>query len=503
MSFTFNLVVTGAGTFFSRLLGFARDASIAWLLGAGAMADVFSLALRLPYVVRRLLGEGSLSLGLTTVCVSRGQKGAGRLALAVLWQIALLLAPVVAAGVFFAPELVDLLSPGIEPWIRPDAVLFFRLCLPYIWLAALSAACMAGLHARDHFILPGLSPSVFNCVLLTGAALSALYRLSPREAALLLAIAVPVAGLAQFTLQFPMLHTLARSETDAPPREAVVHSLRALPAGLLATAVPQIAFVLACIPASLLGEGHLSSLFYAERLLEFPLGLTAAALGMSTTPVLAAAVAKGPRAMSRNTSAAIGLALCLSLPATAGLAAVGSPLVRLLFAHGAFSTHASELTTLYLYAVLPCLPAYAVLRPLITACHTAPLRFSLVSCSLVSLGITLGTGFFFTVQMDLTAGPALGIDAGLLMQTGLLWLIVSRRFPLRPSWHTIALVTAASLAVYGVAAVPAFTLDSPLLSLGLAVPAGLIAFISLIWPARNDIRGMAKILHQSSLQGGS
>ena len=70
-----NTLIVGVGTLISRLLGFVRDAGIAWLLGGSGAADALTAALRIPYMARRLFGEGTLSLSLTAACTRERLRG--------------------------------------------------------------------------------------------------------------------------------------------------------------------------------------------------------------------------------------------------------------------------------------------------------------------------------------------------------------------------------------------------------------------------------------------
>ena len=287
-----NTVIVGVGTLISRLLGFVRDAGIAWLLGGSGAADALTAALRIPYMARRLFGEGTLSLSLTAACTRerlRGGSGCG-LALAVtrklaLWTGFLALACMAGAGI-----IMRAIAPGLEerPEVFGEAVTLFRICAPYIWSVMMAAGCMAALHSRQRFLLPSLTPSLFNlCVI--GFALLAAFNPS-LQPGVLVACGVLCGGILQWLAQVPAIRILQREEGKrGKPADArtVSEAFRRLPAGIVGAAMPQLAFLGASALASLLPEGHMASLFYAERLLEFPLGVLGAAVGMAAAPRLA------------------------------------------------------------------------------------------------------------------------------------------------------------------------------------------------------------------------
>lgn len=182
------------------------------------------------------------------------------------------------------------IAPGLEerPEVFGEAVTLFRICAPYIWSVMMAAGCMAALHSRQRFLLPSLTPSLFNlCVI--GFALLAAFNPS-LQPGVLVACGVLCGGILQWLAQVPATRILQREEGKrGKPADArtVSEAFRRLPAGIVGAAMPQLAFLGASALASLLPEGHMASLFYAERLLEFPLGVLGAAVGMAAAPRLA------------------------------------------------------------------------------------------------------------------------------------------------------------------------------------------------------------------------
>ena len=232
-----NTLIVGVGTLISRLLGFVRDAGIAWLLGGSGAADALTAALRIPYMARRLFGEGTLSLSLTAACTRerlRGGSGCG-LALAVtrklaLWTGFLALACMAGAGI-----IMRAIAPGLEerPEVFGEAVTLFRICAPYIWSVMMAAGCMAALHSRQRFLLPSLTPSLFNlCVI--GFALLAAFNPS-LQPGVLVACGVLCGGILQWLAQIPAIRILQREEGKrGKPADArtVSEAFRRLPAGI-------------------------------------------------------------------------------------------------------------------------------------------------------------------------------------------------------------------------------------------------------------------------------
>lgn len=427
-SFVHHAALISATTLLSRLLGFGRDATMAWLLGAGPAADALTAALRLPWAARRLLGDGALSMSLTAACAAEANPYA--LALAVARRLVPYLLAATLLLVLAAPWLGDLLAPGASDSVREQLPPLLRLCLPYMPLAVISACAMAGLHAARRFVISGVMPVVFNGVVI-GFALAAFpLRESPSTAALLVAAGVLVGGMAQWLPGLAVMRTATSGAVVAPHR--VEQVLRRLPAGLLGAGMAQGAFVLAGIMASWLPHGHMAALFYAERLLEFPMGVLGAALGMAAVPEI-----------HRNRELAAPLlewTLTLHMAAAAGLMAVAEPLAATVLGHGAFDAVAVRQTASALQAYAWGLPAYALSRPLLAlSSHAAlhaeahgeghsmpsPVMSPTFAPTAWGIGICLLIGGLLTMGLipSLTCvGPAVGVSAGLWTQTVCLFL---------------------------------------------------------------------------------
>ena len=467
----------GGFALFSRLLGLVRDMSMAWLLGAGAAADALVAAMRLPHVLRRLLGEGSLSMTLTASLV-RLRQGNGfpngarldadgaaatsgnatlrLLARAMSLRLGLILLLLTLLGLAAAPWLARMLAPGFSGPELERTVVLLRLCLPYVLAAGMAALGMALLHSMGVFWLPALSPALFNLVMLLAAVAAALGLCPPAEA---LAVGMLCGGLAQWLAQWlavrrllpqnaPRTHAEAACEgrTGGQPATSAVDAraereitagawrcLALLPGGVLGAAAPQLAMLAAMTLASGLGQGQVAALYYAERLLELPLGLVGVCLGMASLPTLSLLAAeKDFIQFSAQLSTALRLTAMLSLPAAAGLWAVGPQLVAGLLGHGAFDSQAARDTGLALLAYVPGLPAFACNRSLLAACNALGLVRRTAMSALWAVGGTLAAGLVLTRVLGPQhsgMAPALAVSLGLWLQCGLLLRLLQRALP--------------------------------------------------------------------------
>lgn len=492
--------LVGAMALVSRVLGFVRDMAMAWLLGNSLAADALVIALRLPHVLRRLFGEGTLSMTLTADLVHGGQHADPHLphllTRALQTRLACILGITVLLGEVAARPLAALLAPGmaLDAALMEEAAGLLRLCLPYAFTAGMAALGMARLHSLGRFLLPALTPAFFNVTVLIfalGAALAAGHGSSaPSLAAWLLACGVCCGGIVQWLAQALALRRHAPSAvalTQAAPLPPGLarRCLARLPVGIFGAAAPQLAMLGAMMAASWLPSGGVAALYYAERLLELPLGVTGAALGMVALPTLAQWAAQkeyGP--FAHTASQALRLSLCVTLPAAAGLMAVSLPLVQALFARGAFDAAAVQATALALCGYAPGLPAYGCTRPLLAACHAAGhTRLPLWSGVLaVALSLTGGLTLTHLLPPDVALmGPPLGVTLGLWTQALVLYVGLNRRLravnaqlrlPLRNCLQQLTASAATGLGALGVVRV----FSSPWLSLPLAICAGLVIY---------------------------
>ena len=492
-------LITVSGSVCSRVLGFVRDASLAWLFGSSAAADAVTTALRLPYLVRRLYGEGSLSLELAAHCVRfRYLYPDGDLflaarvgRLAVYWGAAML----VLCWVLAFP-LIWLIAPGIglRPEVQEQAVTLFRMCAGYMPLAMLAAVATALLHGRERFATPALTGSAFNLTLI-GCIGAAAWGIG--LPASMVAFGVLLGGAAQLLVQVRELCVLWRrsqplSVTDASAVNTQARKIFArLPLGFSGAVAPQLMFVLTAALTSLASDGSLSALFYAERLMEFPIGVLGAAIGMASAPHLAKIVAEhGEQALLPHMNTVMGVSLLLNLPAAAGLVAVAEPLTRMLLGHGAFGQEGVALTAAYLCAYAPGLPAYGLSRPLLAACHAVEDRRTPVRALLFGLTFTLVSGvllLFFMGRMGPPLGVALGLWVYMLtLRHGLKKRIGVWSFP----WPRLVRTVCGSVLVWMVADTATRWAGGSAKGLLWAVPAGIAAYALVMLTERGTCEAL-------------
>ena len=283
--------------------------------------------------------------------------------------------------------------------------------LPDLAFAGPVTVLMGLLNAQGRFALTAFSPLLFNIALIAAIAALLVWHADAGFAACILAATVGIAG----ALQLLMLLSQRSGRLAAPLRVSFDREMRAFLAkavpGMIASSGPQWLMVAGAIIASATPSA-VSWLYFANRLIELPLGIVGVAVGTVLVPELTRAVNSGDRdAVALAESRALELAAGLALPATLGLAVLAEPIVRLLFEHGAFSAEDSAATARALIWLALGLPAHVLIKALSPAFYArgdtmTPLRATLAGLVLtVALALLLGHGFG-------TSGIAASIAAG-------------------------------------------------------------------------------------------
>lgn len=391
-----------AATLGSRVMGFARDAGTAAVLGAGPAADALMAALSLPLLARRLLAEGAFNAaflpGLAAARARGGDAAGAALSRAVLILLVLLLLVLAGLGALFMPALIGVLAPGFAlGGERADlAIACGRIALLYLPLAAAAAVFGGIANAGERVFLPALAPGLANAVVLCVILYLVLAAdMATGTAAVLVAIAQVAAGIAQLALmKIASLGAPGAPAGRAADWRGARSVLRACAPALLFAGLSQFRLLIAAATVSAL-PGAVAALNYAQRLVDLPLGLVGASAGAVLVPLLAA----GGAGRGRHASGASLAALALALPAGTGLAVLADPIVAVLYQRGSFDAEDARLTALLLAALAFSLPAQGLERVLSATALTHGMTrtvervglASLLACALACIG--LGAAF--------------------------------------------------------------------------------------------------------------
>jgi putative peptidoglycan lipid II flippase len=363
-----SFLTVSTGTLASRLLGFARDSMMAALFGAGPVADAFLVAFQGINVVRRLLTEGALNAALVPAWLRVREAGGATAAAAfagtVLGTVSAALVAAAALIGLAMPLVITALAPGFagQPALQL-AVENARLMLPYLAFAGPVTVLMALLNAQGRFVLTAFSPLLFNIALIAVMAVLLGWRVDAVHAGLIIAASVGIAGLLQLLILASHGGGIAsplRISFDADMRGFLG---RAAP-GMVASAGPQLLVLGGAIIASS-SPSAVSWLYFANRLIELPLGIVGVAMGTVLVPELTRALRGDDRgALAHAESRGLELAVGLALPATLGLIVLSAPIVRLLFEYGAFTAADTAATSRALMWLALGLPAHVLVKAL-------------------------------------------------------------------------------------------------------------------------------------------
>jgi putative peptidoglycan lipid II flippase len=365
--------VVGFYTLLSRILGLVRDMVVARFFGAGMAADAFFVAFRIPNLLRRLFAEGSLTIAFIPVFTEylrqKSQRDAFELARSVLTLLAIALASVTVLGILLAPWIVRVQAFGFGG-SGPKyelTVLLTRITFPYIFLVSLVAFFMGILNSLRHFAAPAAAPIFLNLGIIAATVIISPYLSEPVIA---LAVGVLIGGVLQILLQLPWLiqKGVSLSPCWNPGHPAVKKiGLLMLPA-IYGSAIYQVNQFIGTLLASFLPQGSVSWLYYADRLMEFPLGVFAIAISTAALPSLSAQAAAKDLVEFRETlSHSVRLTCFITIPAMAGLMSLGQPIIQIFFQRGAFDALSTAMTNKALFCYAVGLWAFSANRVLVSA----------------------------------------------------------------------------------------------------------------------------------------
>ena len=477
----------GSLTLLSRLTGFARDMLIAAALGAGPVADAFFVSFKLANCLRRLFAEGAFGAGFvplfTRALADEGHAAAARFARDAASVMLAILLPVLLLAELFMPALVRVLATGFDPGGERYALAvdLSRVTFPY--LACVSLAALAGsvLNGIGRFAAAAAAPVLLNLTLIGALLLAAGTALTPVWA---LAWGVAAAGLLQ--LLWLLVSTARLGYPLRPGRIRLDHRLRRLLALLLpgigGAGLGQLMVLVNSWFASHLPAGAVAHLFYADRLVQLPIGLIGVALGTALLPALSGAARAGDSEGARTVlGRALAAALLLTLPAALGLLLLAEPIIRVLFERGAFTPEATAATAAALQAMAIGLPPAIASRILAPAYFAREDTGTPVRMAALSLAANLGLILLLIAPLA-EAGIALAGSLAAWLHAGLLATGLARRGQLTLSGPFArdvgrAVAATAVMVVLLLALRPALTGLHEALALAALVAGGGLAFL--------------------------
>ncbi len=472
-------LAVGAGIFLSRLAGFGRDIAIAGFFGTGLAADAYAAALRIPNIIRNLLGEGTLSASFIPVYSGLLERDAAadarRLAGNVLGLLSVLALGLSGLGILLAPWLTRILVPG---WPQASVALtttLVRILFPMAGFMILAAWCLGILNSHRRFFLPFAAPAVWNLSQIAGLLLA--WRAGWEPLIVALAWATMVGGALQFIIQLPSAVRrvgrlrLSLQTAWGPARRVIVN----FGPVVLGAGVAQISSLLDVFLASFLIPGAVATLYYSQRLYFLPLSLFGIAVAASALPELSRdAVQEAHDALRRRLRRGFRNVAFTVLPSAVVFILFGDWIVATLLQRGDFRASDTGLVHATLAAYAIGLLAASSVKLFASGFHAmldtrTPVRYAVVA---LIIGAGVGALLMWPFYVPgLAVGAAVGSWSYLLM----LWTGLGKRLGGLFDWTDMIYLLKTGVACSGAAAA-ALGLEMLGPEMGIAAP-----FFARLW----------------------
>lgn len=448
--------ITGSMTMVSRVLGLARDITIARLFGDSDAADAFVVAFKIPNFLRRLFAEGAFNQAFVPVLSeyrsNRTHAEVQELVNRVAGSLGGVLLVLTTVVVIAAPVIALPLAYGFTEDPEKFALLvdMLRITFPYLLLISLTALCSALLNTYGRFAVPALTPALLNISLIASAFLLRPYMHTPVVA---LAWGVLIAGLAQLFFQLPFLArmnllpkpSLGLLKRDQAERvhEGVQRIKTLMIPALFGVSVSQINLLLDTLIATFLVSGSVSWLYYSDRLMELPLGIFGIAIATVVLPSLSRKhAAKSHEDFAATLDWALRMVCLIAIPATLALLLLSGQLLTALFHSAEFDGDGVAQASLSLRAYALGLVAFMATKIFAPGYFSRQDTRTPVRIGIIAMVANMFLNILFVFVLDLAhVGLALATSAAAFLNAGLLMsgLIKEKVFRLQAGWGLFSL----------------------------------------------------------------
>ena len=425
----------GVATMTSRLLGLVRDQVTGAYFGTTHPFDAFTVATRIPTLLRDLFAEGAMSAAFvptfTRYLTKDGKDAAWRLGSQVINALLIVTGVLVVLGIVCADPLATAFARkyGSVPGKLELTIWLTRWNMPFLLLIALAAAYMGMLNALRRFFMPSMAPALYNLVFIGCAiALTPLFRRAGLPPIMSLTAGMLFGGLAQIVAQWPTLrqegyrHQWTLNFRDEGLREV----LFLMGPGALGVAAAQINLFVNTVLAT--QEPHVvSALSYAFRLIYLPIGIVGVSVATAAIPDLARHAAHQSYEHMRTTlSWGLRLMLVLTVPATVGLMVLSHPIVELLYERKAWTPEDTVMVSSSLFCYSLGIVGYSIVKIASPSFYALRDSKTPVVISVVAILSNLGLNLWLYRAIGYR-GLALGTAIAATINAGLLLFLLARR----------------------------------------------------------------------------
>ena len=429
-----------AGILLSRITGLIRESVIGYYFGISLYADVVRTALRMPNVLQNLLGEGTLSASFIPVYAELLEEGkkeeAGRVAGAVFALLVALAGALALLGIFLAPVLVSIFTPGFEGLRRELTILAIRIIFPMAGILVLSAWALGILNSHRRFFVSYVAPVAWNAAMIAALFLFG-GRIGPGRLVVAFAWGALVGGLLQFAVQLPWVFSLERRlRVSLDFRlEGLRETVRNAVPAIMGRGVVQLSGYIEVFLASFVYTGVIATLGYAQTLYLLPISLFGMSIAAAELPELSRQRRQAQEVIRNRVRGALERMAFYVVPSVVGYLVLGDVIIAAIFQRGAFGPG----QTLATYAVL-CGYTLGLLAS--TGCRVFSSTFfalhdtrtpARIAAARVAVSAALGGGLMFALaplQLGGESLGALGIAIGAAVGSWFEWVLLRRA--LRP-----------------------------------------------------------------------
>lgn len=334
--------------FLSRILGFVRETIVAGVFGATYKTDAFYAAFAIPDMMYDLLIAGALSAGFmpvfTEYLANDDEEGAWKAANSFITVAIIFIVVFNIFGMIFAKLLVPLVAAGVvdNPAKYKLTVELTRVMLPAVTFTVIAGLLKGILNSYKRFRASAFGPVVYNIGIILGAAL-----LGRPFGIYGMAAGVIIGAIFNVLVQTPEFVRLGGKFTLKVDLQNPGYKkmLRLMGPSIIGLAFVRLNLLLNQNIASLLDDGSITALRYAQRIMMLPIGIFSASISTTIFPTMSSLIARKEYKEFKDTfSLGLRILTFITVPASVGLIALSTPIVRLLFKHGAFTEDNLKLT---------------------------------------------------------------------------------------------------------------------------------------------------------------
>lgn len=426
-------LIVSSMTLISRMLGLVRDIVIANLMGAGAAADIFFFANKIPNFLRRLFAEGAFAQAFVPVLTeyekNKSPDQVKALIAAVSGTLGTIVSVITLVGVLGSSVITALFGFGwfLEWWNGGEqgykfelASLLLKITFPYLWFITFTALSGAILNTLGKFAVAAFTPVFLNIAIISCALFLAPNLQQPEIG---LAIGVFVGGALQFFFQIPFLHKekLLVKPTWNWSDPGVVKIRTLMIPALFGVSVSQINLLLDTFIASFLQTGSISWLYYSDRLLEFPLGLFGIAIATVILPSLSSShVTQNSQYFAKTLDWGMRMVCLLGFPAMLGLIVLAEPMLRVLFMRGEFDIQDVSMAAVSLWAYASGLLSFMLVKVLAPGYYSRQDTKTPVKYGMIAMASNMVLNIIFAIPYGYV-GLAIATAMSATLNAGLLW----------------------------------------------------------------------------------